>query len=82
MKIRFLIGLAGAALLAGCGQGGYEPTGSDFAAEEAIADASVERLEAVAQGVHGREPNARVIKPTATRRPPGLEICLRKNGCG
>ena len=47
MKIRFLIGLAGAALLAGCGQGGYEPTGSDFAAEEAIADASVERLEAV-----------------------------------
>ncbi len=45
MKTRFLIGLAGAALLAGCGQGGYEPTGSDFAAEEAIADASVERLD-------------------------------------
>jgi len=47
MKTRFLIGLAGAALLAGCGQGGYEPTGSDFAAEEAIADATVERLETV-----------------------------------
>lgn len=53
MKTRFLIGLAGAALLAGCGEGSYEPSSAEFAVEEAMTEAPEAARDAIAEGEDG-----------------------------
>ncbi len=50
MKTRFLIGLAGAALLAGCGESAYEPSSTEFAPEEAMAEAPEMARDTVVDG--------------------------------